>query len=129
MRVLSSTTRPLVRRWPTDHPMAPIVAGAGTRPLPGGALALAPLPVLGPGGRPFAGMDPSDPVTFTRPWNPAPGMIGYLNFDGAQAQAQTDMGGVWGAPAAQHAQAGARPKRRPRLWRYAGSGSLTVSPP
>jgi hypothetical protein len=29
-------------------------------------------------------MDPSDPVTWVRPYNPQPGMIGYLNFDGAK---------------------------------------------
>jgi hypothetical protein len=37
----------------------------------------------------FKGMDPSNPATYVRPWNPAPGMIGYLNFDGAQMQAHT----------------------------------------
>lgn len=40
----------------------------------------------GPG---FKGMDPSDPLTYTRAWNPQPGMIGYLNFDGAQEQGRT----------------------------------------
>jgi hypothetical protein len=29
-------------------------------------------------------MDPSDPVTWVRQYNPQPGMIGYLNFDGAK---------------------------------------------
>ncbi len=41
----------------------------------------------------FKGMDPSDPATFVRPWNPVPGMIAYLNFDGAQMQAHTPTGG------------------------------------
>ena len=50
-----------------------------------------PLPVPG---LVFAGMDPSSPVTYTRPWNPRPGMIAYLNFDGAAAQQRTPTGGV-----------------------------------
>jgi hypothetical protein len=33
---------------------------------------------------PYYGMDPSDPKTYVRPYRPAAGMIGYLNFDGAQ---------------------------------------------
>jgi hypothetical protein len=37
----------------------------------------------------FKGMDPSDPATYIRPWNPAPGMIAQLNFDGAQMQDRT----------------------------------------
>lgn len=28
----------------------------------------------------YLGMDPSDPATWPRPFNPQPGMIGYLNF-------------------------------------------------
>jgi hypothetical protein len=57
----------------------------------GGALALVP-PLGGPGELPnlpgsnmwFNGMDPSDPSTWVRPYNPQPGMIAYLNIDGAQ---------------------------------------------
>jgi hypothetical protein len=30
-------------------------------------------------------MDPTDRSTWVRPWNPAPGMIGWLNYDGAAA--------------------------------------------
>ena len=37
----------------------------------------------------YKGMDPSDPLTYTREWNPQPGMIGYLNYDGAQMQGRT----------------------------------------
>jgi hypothetical protein len=37
----------------------------------------------------FKGMDPSNPVTFVRQWNPAPGMIAFLNFDGAAMQERT----------------------------------------
>ena len=28
----------------------------------------------------YLGMDPSDPATWIRPFNPAPGMIGWLNW-------------------------------------------------
>lgn len=73
-----------------------------------------PLPVTVPGGRPFAGMDPSEPSTYVRPWNPQPGMISYLNFDGAMMQGYTDTGGVYSNPASWNAAAGGRPKRRPR---------------
>ena len=52
-------------------------------PGPGAALAYS---LSGPA---FKGMDPSDPLTYTRPWNPQPGMIAYLNFDGAQSQGRT----------------------------------------
>jgi len=55
-----------------------------------GAPVLAPLSgpagLVGPVGatdHPYHGMDPSDPVTWVRPYNPQPGMIGWLNFDGA----------------------------------------------
>jgi hypothetical protein len=37
----------------------------------------------------FKGMDPSNPATYVRPWNPAPGMIALLNFDGASMQERT----------------------------------------
>lgn len=30
----------------------------------------------------YLGMDPSDPTTWPRPFNPAPGMIAYLNYPG-----------------------------------------------
>ena len=63
------------------------------RPFLGSAPPLAPLPwsQAGPG---YKGMDPSDSLTYVRPWNPQPGMIGYLNFDGAQRQDRTPTGGV-----------------------------------
>ena len=72
-------------------------SGCGThRPLPGGAPAVTgPLPVAVPGtDTPFAGMDPSNPLTYVRPWRPVAGMIAYLNFDGAQAQAAQPTGGL-----------------------------------
>jgi hypothetical protein len=66
------------------------------RPGSGGApVVTGPLPVTIPGtDTPFAGMDPSNPATWTRPWNPQPGMIARLNFDGAQAQAAQPSGGL-----------------------------------
>jgi hypothetical protein len=87
------------------------------RPLPGGVVAMPAWfrPVASAdGSQPFNGMDPSDPSTYTRPWNPQPGMIAYLNFDGAQVQGNTEMGGLWGAPARADSPVGKRPARRPR---------------
>jgi hypothetical protein len=37
----------------------------------------------------YKGMDPSNPATYVRPWNPAMGMIDQLNYDGAQMQGTT----------------------------------------
>jgi len=37
----------------------------------------------------YKGMDPSNPATYVRPWAPQPGMITYLNFDGASMQDRT----------------------------------------
>ena len=48
---------------------------------------------------PYQGMDPSDPLTFVRPYNPQPGMIAYLNFDGANPNVTQTTGGPprrWG---------------------------------
>lgn len=68
---------------------------SGPRPGAGGAPRVtAPLPVSVPGMLPYAGMDPSDPGTYVRQWNPAYGMISYLNFDGAQVQATQPTGGM-----------------------------------
>lgn len=36
--------------------------------------------VSGGTGYGYLGMDPSDPMTWRRPFNPAPGMISYLNW-------------------------------------------------
>ena len=89
--------------------------GGDPRPLAGGAPAITrPLPQSIPGQQPFAGMDPSNPSTWVRPFNPQPGMVARLNFNGAAAQGDTEMGGLWGAPASRITEAAARPRRAAR---------------
>ena len=68
------------------------------RPAAGGELVIMPLPVGDNAGQPYLGMDPSDPVTWVRPYNPQPGMVALLNFDGAKHQAYTPTGQVWRNP-------------------------------
>jgi hypothetical protein len=78
------------------------------------ALVQLPLPtaiVNANGTQPFAGMDPSDRATWVRPWNPQPGMVPRLNFDGAQRQSDTPMGGTWRNPMRDRADV---PAPRPR---------------
>jgi hypothetical protein len=113
-----STTRPFRRGWSADHNRMAVTADAGQRPGCGGALVMAPFvkPTGVGAGIVFAGMDPSDPSTYIRPWRPQPGMVARLNFDGAQVQDNTETGGLWGAPAWADMPAGGRPARRPRLW-------------
>lgn len=89
-----SSTRAFPATYGTGHPDIAISADLTARPCAGGALVMAPLPV-GVNGQPFLGMDPSAPSTWVRPWNPQPGMIARLNFDGAKEQAYTPMGGTW----------------------------------
>jgi hypothetical protein len=79
--------RPLVRRWPLGHPV-PHITPYGARPCRGGGVAVqlgGPAGPVGPtpNGMSFNGMDPSDPTTYVRPYNPQPGMIAWLNYDGA----------------------------------------------
>jgi len=83
-------------------------------PVRGVPVITTPLPNAVPGRLPYTGLDPSDPATWVRPYNPQPGMIARLNFNGAALQGNTDMGGVWSNPASWNALAGARPRRRPR---------------
>jgi hypothetical protein len=85
----------------------------GARPGSGGALVMAPLPV-GFGGQPYLGMDPSAPATWVRPWNPQPGMVARLNFDGAKYQGETPMGGTWRNPMRDRADVGRGWRRRKR---------------
>lgn len=89
---------------------------AGPRPGSGGAPHVTvPMPMAIPGtDNPFSGMDPSNPATYVRPWNPANGMIARLNFDGANMQQDSSTGGLWRAPAHRRTYVAGRPKRRPR---------------
>jgi hypothetical protein len=84
--------RPLRRTWPIGHAAPWIVPTSGLRQILGGGLTMAPLGCGGPAGpvgpfpgtdRGYQGMDPSDPATYVRPYRPQPGMIAYLNYDGA----------------------------------------------
>lgn len=85
-------TRSAVAAGPGRFHRAPVLFAAGHaqvraavgRAAPG----LAPMPytLAGPF---YKGMDPSDPLTYVRAWNPQPGMIALLNFDGAQLQGRT----------------------------------------
>ena len=76
------------------HPLVHVTEGGG-RPLQGGAhLITYPLPFAPTPGAPYAGMDPSNPATYVRPWNPQPGMISFLNYDGAAVQQRQPTGGL-----------------------------------
>src|SRR5215831_10214047 len=87
-------TRPMPRTWGAYEPVPFVSDGAATRPVGMGMVALAPLDATVSGPL-YQGMDPSNPSTWVRQWNPQPGMIGYLNFDGAALQARTPTGGVF----------------------------------
>lgn len=100
------------RHYSTAHVYAS--GAAGPHPGGGAPMITAPLPNAVPGQLPYTGLDPSDSTTWVRPYNPQPGMIAYLNFNGASMQGNTDMGGVWSQPADRNALVGARPRRRPR---------------
>lgn len=94
-------TRSFPRTYGTRHPVVHVSLAFGMpHPCGGGALAVRPdvAKAAGVGGEPFCGMDPSNPQTWVRPWNPQPGMIGYLNFDGGKAQGNTPTGGTWRNP-------------------------------
>jgi len=108
-----ASTRAFPVAYSQDHPAVTVCDSfPGGRPLPGGALVLYPLPV-GADGQPFLGMDPSAPVTWVRPYNPQPGMVARLNFDGAKYQADTPMGGTWRNPMRDRADV-RKPRRRRR---------------
>ena len=89
---MSIRCRPMARSWSTWHPTGWVVPW-GARPGTGGALTMSALtgsnPAAGPVGpipgtdKPFMGMDPSDPTTYVRPYQPAAGMVARLNYDGA----------------------------------------------
>lgn len=113
-----STTRPFRRGYGTG----PLAAGVnitlttGQRPGCGGALSTPWLQPYGKDTAVFAGMDPSDRSTWIRPWNPQPGMIARLNYDGAQTQGDTEMAGLWALPAIYDNLAGDRPRRLRKAW-------------
>jgi hypothetical protein len=90
---MTRPTPPTYAKWHAVNSEVPMAPGIRT----GGAVSLRMSrrlsvelgqpagPVVQPGtDRPYMGMDPSDPATYTRPYRPARGMIGWLNFDGAQ---------------------------------------------
>lgn len=77
----------------TNHPGVHITAGFPGRPV---TVCSVPPPwfAANMSGPTYNGMDPSDPATYMRPWNPQPGMVARLNFDGAARQAETPTGGL-----------------------------------
>lgn len=91
---MTSLTRPVTRGYGTvHHPAVTFSDGFAGRPCHGSAPSLAahPWSMSGPA---YKGMDPSDPSTWIREWQPSGGMISYLNFDGARYQDYTPTGGV-----------------------------------
>jgi hypothetical protein len=85
--------RPIERRYSSWHPHVSGTThgqlqrgGAVTLTGPGfpGTIGIGDLPNLPGRNIWFNGMDPSDPTTWIRPYRPAPGMISYLNLDGAR---------------------------------------------
>ena len=84
--------RPLYGYGKHSHPVIHITPGFPARPCNSYSAPLSDLP-YNMSGPLYNGMDPSDPATYTRPWAPQPGMISYLNFDGAAMQARTPTGG------------------------------------
>jgi len=83
--------RPISGWGKHSHPVIHITPGFPGRPVNShSAPYREPYNIDGPQ---FKGMDPSDPATYVRPWAPQPGMIAYLNFDGAQLQERTPTGG------------------------------------
>lgn len=72
----------------TNHPVIAITGGFPGRPCNGYSARMAALPYSMSGPQ-YKGMDPSDVSTHIRQWNPQPGMIAYLNYDGAAVQDRT----------------------------------------
>ena len=107
---MRTIARPLNQRYHRWHPWG---HGSPTGLQRGGSVQLAamygPSGLVGPVGstdHPYVGMDPSDPVTWVRPYNPAPGMISYLNFDGAQPNQTQTTGGRQLVPGGQDGDVG-----------------------
>ena len=108
-----ASTRSFPATYGPLHPTVSVTPAFPGRPCSGGALVMSPLPV-GPTstGQPYLGMDPSAPATWVRPYNPQPGMISQLNFDGAKYQGDSPMGGTWHYPRPVRD----RKLRRRKLW-------------
>ena len=84
--------RPITGWGMHSHPVIHIAPGFPGRPVDGArSVKTLPYTMSGPD---YKGMDPSDPATYVRPWAPQPGMISFLNFDGAQLQDRTPTGGL-----------------------------------
>jgi hypothetical protein len=84
--------RPIAGFGITNHPVISITGGfGGRRPCTAYSAAMtnAPFSLSGPS---YKGMDPSDVTTHVRQWNPQPGMIARLNYDGAAVQDRTPTG-------------------------------------
>lgn len=88
------------------HQDAHVTEGASTRPATTRTPYLTRPMSAGMSGPVFKGMDPSDPATYVRAWNPAPGMIARLNFDGAKYQGETPTGGNRRGPETTRRRAG-----------------------
>jgi hypothetical protein len=71
-----------------NHGPIGITPGTPDRPVNAYSVQMAANPTSMSGPE-FKGMDPSNPATFVRAWNPVAGMIEYLNYDGAAVQGGT----------------------------------------
>lgn len=78
-RELGQMTEPEYGSWlgidPEAQPRPDVARGAGAHVTPSARL------MIGTG----LGMDPTDPTTYSRPYNPARGMFGRLHEDQARA--------------------------------------------
>jgi hypothetical protein len=91
--------RPVTGYGIHNHTQVHVCPGFPGRPVDArGAVAMTGPAAANMSGPRYMGMDPSDPATYVRNWNPAAGMIGYLNFDGAQLQGRTPTGGLQRGP-------------------------------
>jgi hypothetical protein len=84
---MQTMTRPFFQRYHRWHPWA---SGSPIGLARGGVMSVTrmsgpagPVGPVGTSDRPYVGMDPSDPSTYVRPYRPAPGMVAWLNYDGA----------------------------------------------
>lgn len=84
---MDTTTRPFRRtyhQWHQHGHGSPLgLLRGGVPSFSRGSGPAGPVGPVGTTDRPYVGMDPTEPATWVRPYRPAPGMIGWLNFDGA----------------------------------------------